>query len=62
MIIAWWNKEQPRIINLIEEDSLPWINANWIEKRPAFEEEILLYKKGICVYRLAKGNDDVKRN
>lgn len=45
MIIAWWHKDHPRAVEIIEDDALPWINANWIEKRPATEEEIIQYQK-----------------
>lgn len=45
MLIAWWHKEHPRAIELIEEDDLPWINANWVEKRPADKEEIDMVKE-----------------
>lgn len=47
MIIAWWHKDHPQCIDLIEEDILPWSSANWIEKRPATEEEIKMYQAGI---------------
>lgn len=50
MLIAWWHKEHPRAVNLIEDDTLPWINANWIEKRPADKDEIDMAKKGIYHY------------
>lgn len=52
MIIAWWCKERPELIELVDEDILPWINANWIEKRPATPEELELYNKGIHHYKL----------
>lgn len=54
MIIAWWSKENPQAIELIEDSDLPWINANWVEKRQADEEEIRLYKKGIHRYGIRK--------
>ena len=56
MIIAWWNVERPWRIEIIEDDILPWINANWIEKRPATKEEIEMYKKGIVTYSLKQRN------
>lgn len=55
MIIAWWDKEHPHLIDLIEDSILPWINANWLEKRPATKEELEMYKKGIRTYRIKKG-------
>lgn len=54
MIIAWWTKEYPNSIDLIDEDALPWINANWIEKRPALPEEVEMYKKGTRHYYIKK--------
>lgn len=56
MIIAWWHKEHPECIDLIDEDILPWINANWIEKRPADSEEIEMYNKGIKHYKIGGNN------
>lgn len=54
MIIAWWHKEHPRRIELIEDDTLPWINANWIEYRPALPEEIEMYNNGIYSYKIGE--------
>jgi len=54
MIIAWWHKDRPWRIELSDEDALPWINANWLEKRPADEDEILMYKKGVVTYSIKK--------
>lgn len=51
-IIAWWDKEHPNLIDLIDEDALPWINANWIEKRPADKEELEMYNNGIRHYKI----------
>lgn len=59
MIIAWWHKDHPQCIDLIEEDILPWINANWIEKRPATEEEIKMYQSGIK-YNIYKNKGKIK--
>lgn len=55
MIIAWWDKEHPYLIDLTEDSILPWINANWLEKRPATEEEIEMYNNGIKFYRIKEG-------
>ena len=52
MIIAWWDKEHPESIDLIDDEILPWINANWIEKSPASSEEIDMYNRGIHHYNL----------
>ena len=52
MIIAWWDKNYPWRIDLSDDEALPWINANWIEKRPADEEEIQMYKRGIFTYSI----------
>ena len=63
MIIAWWHKDFPQCIEIIDEDILPWINANWIEKRPADEKEKEMYKKGIRFYKIKKnlkGKNDEK--
>lgn len=54
MIIAWWHKDRPWRIELSDEDALPWINANWLEKRPADEEEVMMYKKGVVTYSIKK--------
>jgi len=54
MLIAWWDKEHPELIDIIEDDILPWINANWVEKRPATQEEIEMYKKGKHFYKITK--------
>lgn len=54
MIIAWWHKEHPELIELIDDEKLPWINANWIEKRPAFKEEIDMYNQGKKHYKISK--------
>ena len=54
MIIAWWHKEHPWCIELIEEESLPFKNANWIDYRPATKEELEMYEKGIYVYWIRK--------
>lgn len=52
MLIAWWNKKQPDIISIIEENALPWNNANWIEKRPALPFEVQMRKRGIQTYHI----------
>lgn len=52
MIIAWWDKEHPEIITLCNEDALSWINANWVEKRPATEEEIRMFAEGKTTYKI----------
>lgn len=54
MIIAWWDKDHPWRIDLSDDEALPWINANWVEKRPADEEEIQMYKRGIVTYSIKK--------
>ena len=54
MIIAWWHKDNPRGIELIEDSILPWINANWVEKRPATQEELEMYNAGIHHYIIRK--------
>lgn len=54
MIIAWWHKEHPRRIELIDDSTLPWINANWIEKRPALPREIEMYNNGIYSYKIGE--------
>ena len=54
MIIAWWHKERPQCIDLTDDSILPWINANWIEKSPASEEEIKMYNAGIRHYVIRK--------
>ena len=56
MIIAWWDKEHPESIDLIEKDILPWLSANWVEWSPASEEEIEMYNKGIHHYRIGAKN------
>lgn len=58
MIIAWWHKEHPWRIDLIEDDALPWINANWIEHRPALPAEIEMYKNGINSYKIKEYCND----
>lgn len=51
MIVAWWHIDIPQGINLEEStDGLPWSTANWIEWRPATQEEIEMYNKGIHHY------------
>ena len=52
MIIAWWDKDYPRFIELIDDDILPWINANYVEKRPATKEELEMYNNGIRHYQI----------
>ena len=54
MIIAWWHKERPQCIDLTDDSILPWINANWIEKSPASDEEIKMYNSGIRHYVIKK--------
>ena len=54
MIIAWWHKDSPWRIDLSDDEALPWINANWIEKRPADADEIEMYKNGIFTYKINK--------
>jgi len=54
MIIAWWHKEHLRRIELIEDDALPWINANWIEHRQALPAEIKMYNNGIYSYKIGE--------
>ena len=56
MIIAWWDKDYPRFIELIDDDILPWINANYVEKRPATKEELEMYNKGIHHYIIGDKN------
>ena len=51
-IISWWHKEHPRAINIDTEENVPWITANWVEKRPALPEEIEMYNNGICTYKV----------
>ena len=55
MIIAYWHKKHPEVIDLTDDEILPWINANWIEKRPATEEEVKMYKNKIVAYMIKKG-------
>lgn len=64
MIIAWWDKDHPWRIDLSDDEKLPWINANWLEKRPADEDEILMYKKGVVTYSIKKNKtvDFTKKN
>ena len=52
MIIAWWDKEHPESIDLIEKDALPWLSANWVEWSPASDEEVEMYNNGIRHYRI----------
>ncbi len=49
-IIAYWHKEHPRAISLDLEENVPWLSANWVEHRPATQEEIDMYNKGIFNY------------
>lgn len=55
MIIAWWNKHSPTVINIIDEELIHWKTARWVEWRPARAEEIAMYEKGITIYSLKKG-------
>lgn len=54
MIIARWHVDHPWRIELIEEEILPWRNANWIETRPATREEIKMYERGIVTYTIKR--------
>ena len=56
MIIAWWDKERPHLIELADYDSIPWLSANWVEWSPASEEEIEMYNKGIKHYVIGVKN------
>ena len=55
MIIAWWNKHSPIVINIIDEELIHWKTARWVEWRPARAEEIAMYEKGITIYSLKNG-------
>ena len=59
MIIAWWHKDIPQVIDLIEEDILPRINANWIEKRQATKEEIKIPASKAPVFKAGKALKDL---
>jgi hypothetical protein len=49
-IIAYWHKEHPRAIDLDLEENVPWLSANWVEYRPATQEEVEMYRKGVFNY------------
>lgn len=57
MIIAYWHIAIPQGIDLDEKDNIPFLSANWLEWRPATQEEIDMYNKGIHHY-LIKGEQN----
>ena len=52
MIIAWWSKTSPDVINLQPRDTLFWFGADWIEWQPASPEQVEMYKKGVTIYSI----------
>lgn len=61
-IISWWHKEHPRAINIDMEDNVPWLTANWVEKRQATPKEREIYEKGGSVIFIKDTGTEVFHN
>lgn len=51
-VIAYWYKEDPTRIYLIEKGVISWISANYLETSPASPEEIEMFNNGIHSYKI----------